>query len=108
VAAALDVALAVRETVPGRRIGGHPVRVRIGVATGPVVAGVIGRTKPSYDLWGDTVNQASRLQAIAEPGAIVTSAAVAARAAEFRFASLGPRALKGLGTVETFALEGRA
>lgn len=108
VAAALDVALAAREALPGRRIGGHPVRVRIGLATGPVVAGVIGRTKPSYDLWGDTVNQASRLQAIAEPGAIVVTESVAAAASGYRFTRLGPREVKGLGTLPLLTLDGRA
>lgn len=108
VTAALDAALAVRDAIPGRMIGGRPVRVRVGVATGPVVAGVIGRTKPSYDLWGDTVNLASRLQSMAEPGSIVTTAAVAAQAHGFRFRPLGPAPVKGLGAIETFALEGRA
>ncbi len=46
---------------------GDPIRVRIGIATGPVVAGVIGVRKFAYDVWGDTVNLASRLQEYSEP-----------------------------------------
>ena len=47
--------------------------VRVGVASGPVVAGVIGRRKFAYDLWGDTVNVASRLESHGEPGQILVS-----------------------------------
>jgi len=50
---------------------GDPIRVRAGVATGPVVAGVIGERKFAYDVWGDTVNLASRLQEAAEPGQVL-------------------------------------
>ena len=52
---------------------GDPVRVRIGVASGPAVAGIIGYRKFAYDLWGDTVNLASRLQESAEPGQVLVS-----------------------------------
>jgi class 3 adenylate cyclase len=53
---------------------GDPLTVRGGVATGPVVAGVIGQRKFAYDVWGDTVNLASRLQECAEPGQVLVSA----------------------------------
>ncbi|MGA2660865.1 MAG: adenylate/guanylate cyclase domain-containing protein [Verrucomicrobiota bacterium] len=49
------------------------LRVRIGISTGPVVAGVIGRKKLAYDLWGDTVNLACHLGAVGAPGRITVS-----------------------------------
>ena len=75
VAAAADLALAMREVV---RAAGDPWQVRIGLHVGPVVAGVIGTRKYVYDLWGDAVNVASRLETTAPRGSIQISEAVAA------------------------------
>jgi class 3 adenylate cyclase len=58
---------------------GSPVALRVGLAAGPAVAGVIGQRKFAYDLWGDTVNLASRLEENGEPGRILVSEAVAER-----------------------------
>ena len=76
--AAADMALEILECLRGARWpSGVPLEVRIGIASGPVVAGVIGRRKFAYDLWGDTVNVASRLEANCEPGRILVSEATA-------------------------------
>ena len=72
VGAAADLALAMRAAVAD---AGPPWQVRIGLHSGPVVAGVIGTSKFVYDLWGDAVNVASRLETTALPGRIQVSAA---------------------------------
>ena len=76
--------------------------MRVGVATGPVTAGVIGRAKISYDVWGDTVNMAARLESHGMPGRIHVSLATSkAIGGEMDYSE--PRAieLKGIGLVET-------
>lgn len=84
-------------------------RIRVGIHVGPVVAGVIGRRKFAYDLWGDSVNVASRLEATAEPGKIHVSAEVAgALHGRYRFEPRGLVELKGKGPTETFYLLGPA
>jgi class 3 adenylate cyclase len=72
--AALDM---LEEAGQVRWPSGQPVVVRVGVASGPAVAGVIGQRKFAYDLWGDTVNLASRLEASGQPGRILVSEAMA-------------------------------
>jgi class 3 adenylate cyclase len=88
---------------------GRPYRLRIGIHTGPVIAGVLGTTKLSYDLWGDTVNTASRMESHGQAGTIQVSEVVYARlAGRYRFAPRGPVAIKGKGEMDTYWLLGKA
>ncbi len=85
------------------------LQIRIGLCTGPVVAGVIGRKKFAYDLWGDTVNLAFRLGASANPGCIVVGASSQQRLKDsFLFAAKQEMEIKGHGKVPTYNLLGRA
>jgi class 3 adenylate cyclase len=84
---------------------GHQLGLRIGIHTGPIVAGVIGLKKFSYDLWGDTVNLASRMESLGVPGKIhVTDDVARALGASYSFESRGPIAVKGKGIVHTHFL----
>ncbi len=88
---------------------GDPMQLRIGVATGPVVAGVIGRDRYAYDLWGDTVNLASRLEASSEPGRILVSIETYERLKEqYRFSDSHVVFLKGKGPTPARFLLGRS
>jgi class 3 adenylate cyclase len=108
--AVAEMALAVREEV-ARHLdpGGRPLAVRIGIDTGPVVAGVIGRRKFSYDLWGDTVNTASRMESHGVAGCIqVTDRAYRRLRDRYRFERRGLVEVKGKGELVTWFLVGRA
>jgi class 3 adenylate cyclase len=87
---------------------GRKLEVRVGVHCGEVVAGVIGTKTVAYDLWGDTVNTASRMESHGVPGEIHCSAAAAKLFAdEYEFRARGVIDVKGKGPMETWFLVGQ-
>jgi class 3 adenylate cyclase len=104
--AAADLALAMRAAV---READEPWQVRIGLHAGPVVAGVIGTSKFVYDLWGDAVNVASRLETTAPADTIQVSEAVATALGDaFELEPHEPIELKGKGSTKVYFLLGRS
>ena len=94
---------ALTESTPG-----HPIRLRVGIASGPVVAGVIGRRKFSYDIWGDAVNVASRMESTGVPGMIQVAASTWQMCGDdYPFTSREIE-VKGMGALRTYLLDPRA
>ena len=108
-AALVDMALAMRDLMQAD-LDVNPMRleVRIGIGSGPVVAGVVGKKKFIYDLWGDTVNLASRITSEGTPGVVQVDEATCLRLRD-RFIFSPPQViqLKGKGRLPIYNAIGR-
>ena len=102
---ALEIIELTRTDAHLRRLG---VQLHIGIATGPAIAGVIGATRFIYDVWGDTVNLASRLTAEAMPGTILVDKTTFRRLGH-RYSCEAPNdiEIKGKGSTTTYRLSGK-
>ena len=100
------MALAMQEAVRRLRAEtGHDLNMRMGLATGPVMAGVIGRNKFSYDVWGDAVNLAARLENASSPGRIhICPTSCEKLARHFELEPRGAMEIKGVGEKSTWFL----
>jgi class 3 adenylate cyclase len=105
-----EFALQALRSVEGMRYpDGELVRIRLGMHTGPAVAGVIGQTKFAYDVWGDAVNIASRMESSGEAGCVhVTEEIQVKLQAEFIFEPRGMVDVKGKGPMKTYFMKARS
>jgi class 3 adenylate cyclase len=104
-----DFALDLRDVVERHRYDdGRPLQVRIGISSGPLVAGVIGKRKFAYDLWGDTVNTAARMESHGIPREIQLSQTTRELIGnDYVVERRDSIAIKGKGEIRTFLLKGR-
>ena len=103
-----DLALRMRDHVATNPVDGRRLSFRIGVNSGPVTAGIIGTHKFAYDLWGDTVNTASRMESSGVPGAIQVSPSTHELLKDaYVCESRGPIPVKGKSEMETWLLIAR-
>jgi adenylate cyclase len=101
------LALDMRQFVNQSKFGAHKISLRIGINSGPVVAGVIGRKKFIYDLWGDAVNTASRMESHGSEGTIqITRATYELIKDDFVCEPRGTVYVKGKGEMEAWQICG--
>ncbi len=104
-----EFAIAARESIMAySKEWGKPLDIRIGIHTGTVVAGVVGKQKYTYDLWGDVVNIASRMESSGMPGEIHVTETVHLRLVDdFSFESRGSIEIRSKGKLNTYFLKGK-
>lgn len=101
------LAIALHEAATDMTLGGKPLQLRIGINTGAVVAGVIGETKFAYDMWGDTVNTASRMESLAPVGGIrITESTKNEIGDAFTLQELPEGPVKGKGIMKSWIVVG--
>ncbi len=112
VLAGLEMQQIIRERQEERKAQGKAAfEMRVGIHTGPVVAGIVGRRKFQYDIWGDTVNTASRMETACEPGDVNISGAtyeLVKDASELVFTPRGNVQVKGKGELEMYYVRARS
>jgi len=102
----LNLAIDIQSKIKNIDNAEDPFALRIGIHTGPVVAGLVGRHRYTYDLWGETVNLASRIESAGTVSKISVSAAVVEQAnARFQFEKRTTINLKGIGLTPIYTLE---
>ncbi len=101
------MALTIQTYIKRQRFYGHQLEFRIGINSGPAIAGVIGKQRYAYDLWGDTVNVASRMESQGLPGAIqITRRTYEQVAADFDCIYRGTIDVRGKGAMEIWHVVG--
>lgn len=104
----VDLGLAMLDAAAEDIDAGAEVRLRVGVHTGPVIGGVIGQEKLAFDIWGETVNIASRLESQGVPGRVhVSSTTARSVGADFEMRTSGQVHLRGHGPMDTYTVVGR-
>jgi class 3 adenylate cyclase len=103
-----DHAVAAALAIQAYLEGSGTFRARIGIHSGPVVAGVVGRAKFAYDIWGDTVNQAARLEEAGQPGEVYVSATTCALLSDdFECIHEGTFEAKNIGMLDSYSVRAR-
>jgi len=101
-------ALRVQELMRQREFGGHRLQFRVGINSGPVIAGIVGQKRFLYDLWGDAVNLASRMESHGSPGAVQITRATFERIRDsFVCDPQGTTEIKGKGVMEVWHVVSR-
>lgn len=103
-----DLAIAIRDLAASRTFNDHQLSFRIGINSGPLVAGIIGAKRFSYDLWGDAVNTASRMESSGTPGEIqITTGTFELVRPQFVCTPKGLMPVKGKGDIPVWVVEER-